>query len=280
MTEETKTAEDTSTEATDEGKGLAFELVDAEPSSDDSTPAEPEQGLILGKYKTIEEQLAAHKEAERAMHAAKEEAAAYKAALENIGTQIPAQNTAPPDVDGINEQFREQLENDPLGTMQQFFQYQLQDAQRIGMERQEAVMKEYQTFATNPDFADVADDVMRELPHLQNPDIEKIFMAKKLDRLKSGAQEVQLDASNREALGRKMHVESGGVGLPKAETVKIENDANGRAIQNVFGMDEKSYESLSKRAAYVEKYGTLNKMTGKKELDIGQWEQMKKDIGA
>jgi hypothetical protein len=80
----------------------------------------------------------------------------------------------PTDPRAFEEQFRERLADNPAETMASFVNFILQKNQREQTQQQQAMLQRFQQFATNPEYADVAQDVAQQLPFSVNEPVDPI----------------------------------------------------------------------------------------------------------
>lgn len=157
-----------------------FEIADTPAAAPEATegtatgtvsPTQPET-LIFGKYRSIEEAEGAYKEAQRKMHEEAQARARYERILAERQTATPPQ--PPIDPASFEEKFRERLADNPAETMASFVNFILQKNQAEQMQRQQAMMQRFQQFATNPEYADVAQDVAQQLPFSAGEPIDPV----------------------------------------------------------------------------------------------------------
>lgn len=270
MTDEpTAVAEDTPTAVPQEEtpeEGLTFEFADTPAEGPEATgqqeEASPEeQEKIFGKYTSMEEAERAFKESEQRMHQAAEEASVYKKALAVV-QPTPAPH-AQPDQEQIDEQFRGHLEQSPWQTLNTFVEHKWSELENQKTQQQSALMQEYNRYANDPMYADVAPQVMQSLALEQNPDVEKLFLRTKIANLQNGAAS---KAASSAAQGRRMHVESGSSRQAGGIT-RIEIDPDARRTQKAFGMSDAEFNELNKRVAMQQMSGTK----GRAPVSIDDW---------
>lgn len=244
--------------------GLKFEIVDTPEGTPEgggaavSAQPQPQERLIAGKYRTIEEAEKGLTEAQRAMHEAREKAAAYeKMLVERANQPIPSQHSSPPDMD---ESIREKLADKPASTIFQMindvweYKWQQQQAQ------QRQVMTRFQQFAGQPGFADVANEVAQQLPFATEPidPVEGTFLRARIAKL-----EQMLTRGNGAAPQAPLHVESGSGARPGANTMRVELEQADRA-RRIFG---DRTEELAKRAAKLK-----TTLGGRTSMSIDEYE--------
>lgn len=273
MTTENPTAEaeDTPTAAPQEDAPTepTFEFADTPTEGPDATGQEeavPPEEPIFGKYTSMEEAERAYKEAERMAHERAEEAATYRKALETV-QPTPAAQYPQPDQGQVDEQFRGHLEESPWQTLNMFVEHKWNELESRKSQTQSAMMQEYQKYASDPAFADVAPQVMQNLAMEQNPDVEKIFLRTKIAAMQNGA---TVKAASDAALGKRMHVESGSSRQP-ADTIRVEIDPEAKRMQKAFGMSDAEFQDLNRRTAMAKMSGK----TGRAPVSIDEWRAAK-----
>lgn len=266
--------EDTAMQApqSDKGDGPIVEFADTPadaPETGERGPeAPPEPQMYFGKYTSMEEAEKAFKEAQRGFHEAKEEASVYRKAIESLQSQPQTQGNMPHtgmgNMDEINEKFRSQLESDTWGTLSAFVRHVYNNERQAEAQRQNAMMGQYKQYASDPQFADVAADVMQQLAYEQNPNVEVAFLKAKLDRLQRG-QAVQ--SATDQVNAQRNFVEPSRGRQSEAEVLRIEMDPEARRVQRAFGLSEDQYRELAKSTAMAKVGGQI----GKVPVSIDQW---------
>lgn len=243
---------------------MEIEIVDtvaAAPEVEQQAPPAPAP-LIAGKFRTIEEAEKAYSEAQRAMHEKAQEAATYRKMLDEPrqAQPAPAYSAAPSDYE---EKIREKLAESPGATifdMARFAARQIMDEQQRA---QRETVKKYQSFASRPEFADVAQEVAAELPFADQPidPIEGMFLRKKLQKL-----EAQLAGGVPQREVAPPFVESGNGGRrAMSSALRVELDADTAKLRPL-GQDK-----MRDLARVVAK----QKMAGgtMREMSIDDWEK-------
>jgi hypothetical protein len=252
-------AEDTPTSTPQEEGTMppepTFQFAD---TSEDGPYAEADEAppvKYFGKYDTVEEAERGYKEAEREMHQAKEEAAAYRKAIENI-SQIPAQGQQqPPDTEAMNEQLRGHLESNPFPTLMSLAKMAIQQEREVENQQKSRLMGEFKKFSSDPSYKDVAQEVWQSIQYDPAPNVEMAFLRAKISRLSNG--QARQSASN-EAMNQRMHVESGRSAQP-AETIRVELSPDARRVQGAFNMRNEDFVALNKRVAQKKLRGEREK---------------------
>jgi hypothetical protein len=277
MTDEpTAQATDTSEPAPQETDGdtLQFEIADtpgAEPTVEPTGDAPPPE-KYFGKYDSMEDAERGFQEAQRAMHEKAEEAAAYRKALEAV--QTPAQQpqyAGQPDRDTLNDQFRSHLESDPFNALTAHAKYVFQQEQEAVRQQQQALMGEVQKYSTDPNFQDVAADVMQRLPYEQNPNVESMFLRAKIAKM---TQQQATQSTQAAAQTQRMHVESGAATSP-SDVLRIEVDPDARRVQQAFRDDDARFTDDNKVAAAVKQMG----LGGKNPVSIDEYREARRKAG-
>jgi len=166
---------------------VEFEIVDTPtPAPEAAAPAAPQ--LYFGKYKSLEDAEEGLKSLERTMHEKAQEAATYRKLLDERATP-PTPQYQPPAVD-MDSQFRERLAENPAATifeMTKFATKQMLDEQQ---KTQRELVRKYQTYASRPEYASIAQQVAAQLPFANEAPIdpvEGVFMRQRLAQLEEMA---------------------------------------------------------------------------------------------
>jgi hypothetical protein len=236
-------------------------------TTDGNASGEPAQ-KYFGKYNSMDEAEKGYTESQSAMHRANEEAAALRNALDVIKTQTPAPNQGPPDQDAANDQFRAFAEQNPLAAIEFVADkmYQRRDAERT--QAQSQMMGEYQKFAGDPNYSDVAGQVMQNLSlHQGTPNVELEFLKAKVAHMQSNSATQQVTDA---AMSQRMHVESGSSRQPDS-TLRIELDPDANRVKDAFKMNDEEWVRLNRNAALSQQGG----QTGRKPVTIDEYRARK-----
>jgi len=181
-------AEDTATQAQQIAAPapMEIEVVDTPAAPAAAVPEAP-PALIFGKYRSLEDAEKAYSEAQRVMHERSQEAATYRKMLDERAAPppTPAYQQPPVDLDG---QFRERLAENPGAVI---FEAARFAANQIVQEREKSqreMVKKYQSYASQPGYADVAQQVASQLPFAnENPidPVEGVFLRARLAKLEA-----------------------------------------------------------------------------------------------
>lgn len=144
--------------------------------------------------------------------------------------------------------------------------YQRRDAERT--QAQSQMMGEYQQFANDPNFADVAGQVMQTLSmHQGTPNVKEAFLEAKLAHIQANAATQQVTDA---AMNQRMHVESG-VSRQPDSTLRIELDADANRVRDAFKMNDEEWTRLNRNTAMSQQRGEA----GKKQFTIDQYRARK-----
>lgn len=245
--------------------GMKFELVDTpEGTPEGGVSAQPQpapqEKLIAGKYRTIEEAEKGLSEAQRAMHEAREKASAYEKILMERANQPTPPQHPPAEMD---EKFREMLANDPQGTLDSYTEWKFNQLLQKQQAQQRQVMTRFQQFAGQPGFADVANEVAQQLPFATEPidPVEGTFLRARIAKL-----EQMLTGRGTAPPAAPLHMESGSGGRPVGNVTRVELDDAGKA-RRIFG---DRTEGLARRAAQIK-----TTLGGRNSMSIDDYEGLK-----
>lgn len=150
---------------------MEIEIVETPVSAPAAEPAAP-PALIFGKYRTVEDAEKAYSEAQRAMHEKSQEAATYRKMLDERASAPSPQAQAPPvDFDG---QFRERLAENPAQTIFEMTKYAAKQMIEEREKGQRELVRKYQSYASRPEYASVAQEVAAQLPFAQENPIDPV----------------------------------------------------------------------------------------------------------
>jgi len=194
-------------------------------------------------YKSIQAAEQAAEEAKRRMHEATEEAAELRGRVSQFEQQQQTfqqqqqrsqQQQGSQTRDEQNEMFREHLSEDPIGAFERMVGVINQSHQNQTTQQQQQVMDDYNHFASDPEFADVADEVAKALPTTKETSMESLFLKTKMNKLKNfGATQKAEDMS------RKAFSESGVGQGSRDDGVQIVVGPEERKFARAFGMSDK-----------------------------------------
>ncbi|HEY5997963.1 MAG TPA: hypothetical protein VI078_01500 [bacterium] len=232
MSEEVKTG-DTATPAPQPDPQPQIEIVDTPvvaPEVAAPAPAPAPPPLIFGKYRTPEDAEKAYSEAQRAMHEAKTEAAKLREQLE----QRAAYNPPPPAVEPVTnfeDKFREQLAENPGFTIYKMIHDQ---TTRLLAQQQQANLgrlKEFQSFSSRPEYADVSAEVAAELPFSSEP-MEMLFLRKRVAKLEAAGTQATREITP-------PHVEAGNAARRAgANSLRVELEPDTAKARRAYGEDK------------------------------------------
>jgi hypothetical protein len=150
---------------------MEIEIVDTPAAAPEPQAAPP--ALIFGKYRTIEDAEKAYAEAQRAMHEKSQEAATYRKVLDERQAAPVTPHPAPPPVD-FDGQFRERLAENPAATIFEMTKYAAKQMIDEQQRTQRELVRKYQSFASRPEYASVAQEVAAQLPFAQENPIDPV----------------------------------------------------------------------------------------------------------
>jgi len=159
-------------------------------------PQEVPTQKILGKFEKPEDVIPAYQHLEQEKGRLSNELGQLRQMVQQLQSQ--GQAPAPPAYGGpnpeaINEQFREQLDRDPFGTLMQFSQMVAQQTYAQQQAAQKAALQKFQQYAQDPAYAEVAAEAAQMFPFSEPvPAEEAAFLRAKVAHLeklvKSGGQ--------------------------------------------------------------------------------------------
>ena len=166
-----------------------LEVVEVSDTAQGAAPAEaqavpPQETLLAGKYRTPADLEKAYKESERMASEKAQEAAMFRRIAEERAAAPTPQYAQAPQVD-FNEKLREQLEQDPAGTLMNMMEWKVRNFYEQQQEQQRATLSRFQQFAQQPGYGDVANDVATQLPFANTPidPVEGAFLRARLQKL-------------------------------------------------------------------------------------------------
>lgn len=163
---------------------MEIEIVDTPVAAPEAPAAPP--ALIFGKYRTLDDAEKAYSESQRAMHEKAQEAATYRKVLDERQAPVATPHQAPPvDFDG---QFRERLADNPAATIFEMTKYAAKQMIEEREQNQRELVRKYQSYASRPEYASVAQEVAAQLPFAQeNPvdPIEGTFLRARIAQLEA-----------------------------------------------------------------------------------------------
>ena len=167
---------------------MEIEIVDTPAVAPDAAaaPAAPPQ-TGFGKYNSLEDAEKGLKELERTMHEKAQEAATYRKLLDERAAAPPTPQfqQAPADMDS---QFRERLAENPGQVIFEMTQFAARKAIEEQQRTQRDMVKKYQSYASRPEYAGVAQEVAAQLPFAQESPIdpvEGVFLRARLAKLEA-----------------------------------------------------------------------------------------------
>ena len=170
---------------------MEIEVVDTVAASPEANAVpSPQSAPIFGKYKSLDEAEHGYKEVERAMHEKAQEAATYRRMLDERQAQPVTPQYAPAPVPDFDEKFREQLADRPGDTIMSLVDFIVNKKLEQQTASQREVVRKYQTYASNPDYAPIAQEVAAQLPFANEPidPIEGAFLRAQIAHLKAQMQ--------------------------------------------------------------------------------------------